>query len=68
MKKDNSAIAASTGCRRGGVFSRERKGVSGTENSFLTVRRLRKTGDAGRKRVCQTADQKENRPTQPNSP
>jgi hypothetical protein len=68
MKKENAAITAGTGSHRRGVFSRERKGVSGTENSFLTVRRLRKTGDAGRKRVCQTADQKENRPNQPNSP
>ena len=47
-------------CRREVVFSRGRKGISGAENSFLTVWRLRKTGVAGRQRPCQSAGRKEN--------
>jgi len=37
------------------------KGISGAEISFRAVRRVRKTGVAGRKRPCQTAAPKENR-------
>jgi len=34
MKKDNSAIAGSTGCRRGGVSSSGRKIASGAKTGF----------------------------------
>jgi len=35
-------------CNGRGVFSSGKKGVSGAENSFRTVRRLRKTGVVNR--------------------
>jgi hypothetical protein len=44
MKEENPAIAWSTSCRRGGVFSSRTKGASWAKNSFLIGRRLRKTG------------------------
>jgi len=34
MKKDNSAIAGNTGCRRGGVSSSGRKIASGAKTGF----------------------------------
>jgi hypothetical protein len=61
MKEENPAIAGSTGCHRGGVSSTRRKGTAGEENSFRTVRCVRKPVIAGCEKPCQTAGRKENR-------
>jgi hypothetical protein len=68
MKKESSAIAGNTGCRRGGVFSIGKKGALGAKNRSCALRCIRKNVNTGCEKPCQAADQKQNHSNYPDSP